>query len=192
MTTELQRRRFTPEEYLAIERAAEFKSEYIDGDIFAMSGASYRHTMIAGNVYAHLHAQLRTRPCTVHMSDLRIATDPRRHYAYPDVVVTCDAPQFVDDEFDTLTNPKVIVEVLSDSTEKYDRGAKFERYRGIATLTEYVLIAQDRVHLEIFARQADGSWMLRECSNPAETIELVSIECRLNVAEIYEKVTFDA
>ena len=181
-----------PEEYLEIERAAEFKSEYIDGEMFAMSGASYRHAMIVMSVGAQLYAQLRGHPCSVATNDLRVATDPHRHYTYPDVIVACDSPQFVDDQLDTLTNPKVIIEVLSDSTENYDRGAKFERYRGVATLVEYVLIAQDRVHLELYSRQADGSWRLREYGSPAGEVELASIGCRLNVAEIYEKVTFDA
>jgi Uma2 family endonuclease len=191
MTTDVQRRRLTPEEYLEIERAAELKSEYIDGEMFAMSGASFRHTLIVSNVGVGLHAQLRDRPCTVHMSDLRVATDPLRHYTYPDVIVTCDSPQFVDGQFDTLTNPKVLVEVLSDSTEKYDRGAKFERYRRVPTLAEYVLIAQDRIHLEVYSRQADGSWLLRECSSTADEIGLPSIGCHLKVAEVYAKVTFE-
>src|SRR4051794_37865280 len=123
--------RITPEEYLRIERAAEWKSEYIDGEMFAMSGASHRHTIIVGNVAGELRAQLRNGPCTVSASDLRVATDRRRHYTYPDVVVVCDPPQFVDDQLDTLINPALIAEVLSDSTEKYDRGAKFERYRSV-------------------------------------------------------------
>jgi len=137
-----------------------------------------------------LRALLRDGPCTVHQSDLRVATDPQRHYTYPDVIVTCDSPQFIDQHFDTLLNPKVIVEVLSDSTEKYDRGAKFERYRAVASLAEYVLVAQDRIHVEVYSRQP-GSWVLREHGNSADEIELASIGCRLKVAEVYAKVTFE-
>lgn len=182
--------RLTPEEYLRIERAAEWKSEYIDGEMFAMAGASYRHTIITANLAGELRDQLRNGPCTVSSSDLRVATDRRRHYTYPDVVVVCEPPQFVDSERDTVTNPTLIAEVLSDSTEKYDRGGKFERYRAVPALSEYLLVAQDRVHVELFSRQTDGSWSLREWNNPEAEIDMESIHCRLKVAEVYAKVTF--
>ncbi len=183
--------RLTPEEYLRIERAAEWKSEYIDGEMFAMSGASYRHTVIVGNLARDLGNQLLHSPCTVSAADLRVATDRRRHYTYPDVVVVCDPPQFVDNQLDTLTNPSLIAEVLSDSTEKYDRGAKFERYRAVPTLADYMLVSQDRVHIELYTRQPNGDWILREWSDAAAEIELASLGCRLKIAEVYAKVTFD-
>lgn len=182
--------RLTPEEYLRIERAAEWKSEYIDGEMFAMSGASHRHTIITANLVRSLGNQLLNEPCTVSSSDLRVATDLRRHYTYPDVVVVCDPPQYVDGQLDTVTNPTLIAEVLSDSTEKYDRGEKFERYRAVPTLSEYLLVAQDRVHVELFSRQADGRWFLRDWNDPDAEIEIESIHCRLKVAEVYAKVTF--
>jgi Uma2 family endonuclease len=181
--------RLTPEEYLRIERAAEWKSEYIDGEMFAMAGASPRHTLIVGNIVGELRAELREGPCTVHPTDLRVATDRRRHYTYPDVVVICDPPQFVDERRDTVTNPTLIAEVLSESTEKYDRGAKFERYRTVVTLSEYLLVSQDRVHVELYHR-GDGEWILREWNDPAAEIDLVSLRCRLKVAEVYAKVNF--
>jgi Uma2 family endonuclease len=145
---------------------------------------------ITGNLGSELHYQLRETPCTVCMLRLRIATDPKRHYTFPDVVVLCDPPQYVDDQPDTVTNPKVIAEVLSDSTEKYDRGAKSQRYRAVPTLSEYLLVSQDRVQVELYTRQADGGWSLHEWSDPAAEIELVSLGCRLRVAEVYAKVDF--
>jgi len=183
--------RLSPEEYLRIERAAEWKSEYVDGDMFAMAGASPRHTLIVGNLVGELRAELRQGPCTVHPIDLRVATDRQRHYSYPDVVVVCEPLQYVDDQRDTITNPTLIVEVLSESTEKYDRGAKFERYRAMPTLSEYLLVAQDRVHVELYTRQPQGEWLLREWNDPAAEIDLVSLGSRLRVGEIYAKVSFD-
>jgi len=182
--------RLTPEEYLRIERTAEGKSEYVDGEMFAMSGASLRHGLIVGNLVRELGNHLRHGPCIVAPADLRVATDRRRHYTYPDVVVICDPPEFVDAQLDTVTNPKVIVEVLSDSTEKYDRGAKFERYRAVPTLSEYLLVSQDRVHIELYTRQSDGGWFLREWNDPAAEVELTSLGCRLKIGEVYAKATF--
>jgi Uma2 family endonuclease len=182
--------RLTPEEYLRIERAAEWKSEYLDGEMFARAGASLQHTLITGNLVRELGNQLHEGPCTVSPTDLRVATDRRRHYTYPDVVVVCDPPQFVDGQQDTITNPTLIAEVLSESTEKYDRGAKFERYRSVPSLAEYLLVSQDRVHIELYTRQASGAWVLREWNDPAAEIDLSSPQCRLKIAEIYAKVTF--
>ena len=182
--------RLTPEEYLRIERAAEWKSEYIDGEMFAMARASPRHVLIVGNLVRELGNQLRESPCGVYSADLRVATDRRRHYTYPDVVVICDPLQFVDEQRDTVTNPRLIAEVLSESTEKYDRGAKFERYRAVPTLSEYLLVSQDRIHVELFQR-GDNEWILREWNDPAAEIDLVSLRCRLKIAEIYAKVYFD-
>jgi Uma2 family endonuclease len=181
----------TPEEYLRTERDAEWKSEYIDGEMFAMAGASPRHVLIATNIARELGNELREGPCTVYTADLRVSTDRQRHYTYPDVVVVCDPPQFVDDRLDTVTNPTFIAEVLSDSTEKYDRGAKFERYRAAPTISEYLLVSQDRVHVEFYTRQPDGGWFLREWNDPAAAIELTSLRCRLALGEVYAKVNFD-
>ena len=175
-----------------MERAAEWRSEYVDGAVFAMAGASLRHTVIVGNVVRELGTQLRNGPCLVSSVDLRVATDRRRHYTYPDVVVVCDSPQFVDEQRDTITNPAFVAEVLSDSTEKYDRGAKFERYRGVPTISEYLLISQDRVHVELYTRQAEGVWFLREWNDSGNEIELASLRCTLKVAEVYAKVELGA
>lgn len=183
--------RLTPEEYLRIERAAEWKSEFIDGEMFAMAGATPRHVLITTNLAGELRNQLRDDPCTAYVADLRVATDRKRHYTYPDVVVACEPLQFVDEHRDTITNPTLIAEVLSESTEKYDRGAKFERYRSVVTLSEYLLVSQERVHVELYTRQPDGGWVLREWNDPAAEIDLTSLRCRLRVGEVYAKVAFD-
>ena len=184
--------RLTPEEYLRIERAAEWKSEYIDGKMLAMASAPPRHVLITTNLVGELRDRLRETPCTTYAADLRVATDKRRHYAYPDVVVACEPLQFVDEDRDTITNPTLIAEVLSESTEKYDRGAKFERYRSVPTLAEYLLVSQDRVHIELYTRQPDGAWVLREWNDSGAEIDLASLSCLLKIREVYAKVDFGA
>jgi Uma2 family endonuclease len=180
--------RFTPEEYLALERKAERKSEYFNGEIFAMSGASPQHVLIVTNVVAELRGQLKTRPCTVYSTDLRLKVSATGLYTYPDVIVVCGEPQFDDDHKDTLLNPTLIVEVLSESIKDYDRGAKFEQYRKIESFVEYVLIAQDKRHVEHFVRQAGNRWLLSETNRLEDTLELTSIACNLMLTEVYDKV----
>lgn len=182
------RLRLSPDEYLAIERRAGYKSEYVDGEVFALAGASEQHNLIVGNVLAGLHAQLRKRPCRVYASDMRVKVSQVGLYAYPDVAVVCGELFFDDDQKDTLLNPTVIAEVLSASTEGYDRGKKFEYYRRLQSLREYLLIAQDRCHIEHYTRQSDGQWLLAEIEEMQGAVHLPSIECDLRLAEIYEKV----
>lgn len=182
--------RLTPEDYLALERSADFKSEYFNGEIFAMTGASEPHNLVVINTIRELSTQLKKRPCKVYANDMRVKVDPTGLYTYPDVVVTCGKAQFDDTHLDTLLNPILIVEVLSDSTEAYDRGRKFEHYRKLESLAEYVLIAQNRPHIESYRRQADQQWLLTECSEPDGTLRLPSIDCALALAEIYDKVEF--
>jgi len=184
--------RYTPEEYLALERKAEYKSEYLAGEIFAMSGASERHNLITLNVAAALHAQFRDRPCRAYTSDMRVKVSPTGLYTYPDVVALCGEPQFDDEQRDTLLNPTVIIEVLSPSTEAYDRGGKFGHYRKLASLVEYVLISQEEPHVEHYVRQADNQWLLSEAGSLQDAVRLPSINCALVLAEIYEKVEFGA
>jgi len=184
--------RYTPEEYLALERKADYRSEYFAGEIFAMSGASERHNLIVGNVFAALHAQLRNRSCKVYASDLRVKVNPTGLYTYPDVVALCDEPQFDDDQKDTLLNPTVLIEVLSPSSEAYDRGGKFEHYRKLSSVTEYVLISQEKPHVEHYVRQPDNQWLLSEASGLSDTIQLPSINCILALSEVYEKVEIEA
>ena len=180
--------RLTPEDYLALERSADFKSEYFNGEIFAMTGASESHNLIVINTIRELSIQLKKRPCKVYANDMRVKVDPTGLYTYPDVVVTCGKAQFDDTHLDTLLNPVLIVEVLSDSTEAYDRGRKFEHYRKLDSLVEYVLIAQNRPHIESYRRQADQQWLLREYSELDGTLRLLSIDCDLALAEVYDKV----
>jgi Uma2 family endonuclease len=178
----------TPEEYLALERHAEYKSEYVAGEVFALAGASERHNLIVGNVFAGLHTQFKQRPCKVYASDMRVKVQATGLYTYPDVVAVCHAVQFEDDWQDTLLNPTLIVEVLSESTEGYDRGKKFAHYRKLESLQEYVLIAQDTDHIEHYIRQPNQQWLLTESDRLLETIFLPSIDCQLVMADVYDKV----
>lgn len=178
----------TPHEYLAKEREAEFKSEYYRGEMFAMSGASREHNAIVTNLVGELHPQLKQRDCEVYASDMRVKVDPTGLYTYPDVSVVCQGGRFEDEELDTLLNPRVIIEVLYKSTEAYDRGPKFEQYRKLSSLSDYVLVSQDRCHVEHYENQADGSWTLREYNELEAVVELRSIDCKLTLADIYLKV----
>ena len=178
----------TPEEYLEIERKAEFKSEYYQGEMFAMAGASIPHNRLVGNLFAGLHQQLRSRRCSVFSNDIRVFVALTGLYTYPDVVAVCGELQVLDTQKDTLLNPCLIAEVLSLSTEAYDRGRKFEQYQSIESFKEYLLIASDRMHIDLYARQADGRWLRASASRPDDSIELASIGCRITVAEVYENV----
>ena len=184
-------RRLTPAEYLAIERQAERKSEFFDGFMIAMAGASLNHGHIVHNVDVELGVQLREGPCVVVTQDLRVQVSTAGDYAYPDIVVVCDEPQLADANLDTLLNPTALIEVLSPSTEVHDRGRKAEAYRGIASLREYVLIAQDRVHVEVVTRQGTV-WVLTEVNDINGAVTLSSIGCTLSLRRIYAKVRFPA
>ncbi|NLY02475.1 MAG: Uma2 family endonuclease [Rhodopirellula sp.] len=187
MTT-VPKRRLTPEEYLAQERKAEYKSEYYDGETFAMSGASRAHNLIAGNVIREAGNQLRDRDCEVYSSDMRVKVSRTGLYTYPDVVMVCGEPRFEDAEVDTLLNPTVLFEVLSESTEGHDRGKKAEHYRRIPSLREYILIAQDECHVERFSRQPDHGWLLWETEDIEAVLDLPSISCQIKLSDIYAKV----
>lgn len=184
--------RLTPQDYLAIERRAEFKSEFLDGEMFAMSGASREHNLISGNVGGELREQVKDRDCEVYIHDMRVKVSRTGLYTYPDITVVCGEPRFEDREVDTLLNPCVLFEVLSASTEQYDRGKKFEHYRKLDSLAEYILISQDRVHVEHYVRQQDHQWLLSEADSLSAVIQLESIGCHLSVAEVYRKVRFEA
>lgn len=181
---------YTPDEYLALERSCEAKHEYYGGEIFAMGGASRYHVLIVTNSVVALGSQLKDGPCQVYSADLRVKVSPTGLYTYPDVIVLCEEPRFSDEQKDTLVNPALIIEVLSESTENYDRGRKFEQYRTIDSFVEYLLIAQNRPHVEHHTRQADGSWLLYETNNLADTIQLKSVPCTLRMADIYAKISF--
>jgi Uma2 family endonuclease len=184
--------RYTPEEYLALERKADYRSEYSAGEIFAMSGASEPHNVITTNLVREISQQFKGRPCRVYASDMRVKVSATGLYTYPDVVALCGEPQFDDRQKDTLLNPTVLIEVLSPSTEAYDRGQKSMQYRRLPSLEEYLFIAQDRVQVEHYQRQPSGQWLLSEASTLHETITLPSISCVLALAEIYDKVALEA
>lgn len=182
--------RISRDEYLAIERQAPCKNEYFNGEMFAMSGASRRHNLIAVNITATLHTRLQDRPCEVYTSDMRVKVSRTGLYTYPDVVVVCGEPVFEDAEVDTLQNPILLFEVLSKSTEDYDRGGKFEHYRTLSSLQEYLLVAQDRCHVMHYTRQSDNTWLLAETFNLADQLQLPSLNCSIGLSEIYAKVHF--
>jgi len=181
--------RFSIQEYLALERQAEGRHEYLDGEMFAMSGASRRHNRIVLNVGKGLDSALEERGCDVFVSDMRVLTPDNKFFTYPDVVAVRGEPRFADAEVDTLLNPELIVEVLSPSTEDYDRGKKFDHYRSISSLREYVLVAQDRVRVEHHLRQANDDWLKQDALDDLrQTLVLPSVGCRLLLASIYKRV----
>jgi Uma2 family endonuclease len=182
---------FTPEEYLAIERDADYKSEYFDGEIFAMAGASEEHNLIAGNIFASLHSQVRQQGCRAYISDMRIDMSKNGLYAYPDVVVVCGESIFSDEYKDNLINPKVIIEVLSKSTEAKDRGFKFMRYRKLESFAEYLLVSQDRPNIEHYVRQSDNRWVMTEISGIEENVTVSSIKCAIKMSDVYAMISFN-
>jgi Uma2 family endonuclease len=182
--------RLTVEQYLKIERAAEFRSEYLNGEVVAMAGGERNHALIAMEVGARLNEQLRGRPCAVAGSDLRLYCKPANVLTYPDVVVFCEPASFLDDDVDTLIDAVVLVEVLSRSTQNYDRGEKFRFYRGLPSFSDYLLLAQHEIRAEHHVRQQDGSWLFREFTDPAAEIRLQSIGCRLALGSLYERAEF--
>jgi Uma2 family endonuclease len=181
---------YTPEEYLALERDSETKHEYFDGEIFAMVGATEPHVWIVSNLVFRLMGQLRDRPCKVYASDMRVKVSATGLYTYPDLAIVCGEREFEDDRRDTLLNPQVIIEVLSPSTEAYDRGKKFGHYRRIESLAEYLLVAQDTPRVERYLRQPDGDWLLHEAARMEDTVSLPTIQCELRLADVYDGVEF--
>ena len=177
----------TPEEYLAWERKAPFKNEYLSGQILAMSGASRAHNLITGNIFNGIYNQLMNREYEVYISKMRVKASPITSYFYPDVAVVCDEPRFEDDVFDTLLNPTVVVEVLSRSTAAYDKGEKFEVYKQIASLQEYILVSQERVNVERHFR-IGTQWRAIEFQELADVLPLDSIHCELLLSHIYRRI----
>lgn len=183
-----EKRWYSVKEYLAMERASEIKHQYYQGEIFAMTGASFEHNTIIPNLFRFLGNHFEGGPCRALASDLRVNVNATGLYTYPDLTVICSEPRFEDEVFDTLLNPKVIVEVLSDSTEAYDRGRKFSHYRTIDSLEEYVLVSQNEYRVEVFTRQANGEWLLSEAQGRESSILLRSIDCLLKLNRVYDRV----
>jgi Uma2 family endonuclease len=188
-----EKRRLTPAEYLAIEVASEGRHEFYDGEMFAMSGGSYWHNLVKDNLAHAVRNRLAGRSCTVLTSDQRVKVDATGLYTYPDVVVFCGKPVFEDGVHYSAVNPLVLAEVLSDSTEKYDRGVKFGHYRQLPSVEEFLVLAQDRVSVERYRRQIAGdrgSWLLTAVTDPASTVDFESLGIAVPVAEIYAGVEF--
>jgi Uma2 family endonuclease len=190
MSALAQEKFITPEEYLALDRAATVRSEYYDGEMFLMAGASRKHNIISSNANTMLNLALRNGPCEVYVSDMRTRIHRSNNYVYPDVVVACSEPEFDDDNADVLLNPTLVVEVLSPGTEKHDRGLKFDLYRRAPSLTEYLLLKQHIPHAMLYRRQPDGSWLLRDFIGLESVVQLESVGCELKLADLYHKVQF--
>jgi Uma2 family endonuclease len=191
---------FTVEQYLAIERSANDRYEFLDGEIYSMAGESWEHGTISGNFFAAIFAHLKGKRCQAQTKDTKVRSGPSPEgarqseglYSYPDIVVVCGEPEFHDLKRDIVTNPKVIIEVLSPATENFDRGEKCRHYQmWNETLTDYLLVSQDKTLVEHFIRQADGLWSFQRYTKLDEEVVIASIECRVKMQDIYDRVKFD-
>lgn len=180
----------TPEEYLAIERQAPYKSEFLNGKMFAMAGASRNHNAIKDNLVMEIGSRLKGGPCRTYSSDMRVKVIDTGLYTYPDITIVCGDAQLEDGQFDTLLNPRVIIEILSDSTESYCRGMKFRHYQRIESLQEYILVSQNEPVIDRFVRQSRWDWLSTTIVDLDKTLELVTVEVKLPLAEIYAGITF--
>lgn len=185
------KKRLTAEEYLEFERGSEIKHEFYNGRIYAMAGAKRRHNLIALNIGSEIRTHLKGRNCEAYPSDMRIYIPRFGLYTYPDVSVVCGKPEFQDAVLDTLLNPVLLIEILSDSTESYDRGKKFQHYRSIESLQEYVLVSQNEARIEKYIRQGDGFWVLSEAVGVDSSIMFESIDCPISLAEVYDKIDLE-
>lgn len=181
----------TPEEYLELERAAEFRHEYFNGRMYAMPGGSYRHAVIIANLTGELHSALKKGPCTVASSDLRLRVAEDGLYTYPDVSVVCGKPKFADRRTDTVLNPVLLIEVLSPATEFLDREFKAAQYRSLESLQEYALVSQTEPRVEIFRRQDGGHWLLSEFAGIEAAARFDSVDANVPLKEIYDKISFE-
>jgi len=179
----------TPEEYLTLERKAEFKSEYMDGAVYAFAGGSPRHNLIVANIIITLGGQLKGRPCRVYPSDLKVRTPNSKSFFYPDVSVVCGDDEVAVNEQDVILNPRMIVEVSSESTAAFDRGKKFLSYQQIGSLQDYLLVSQDEILIEGYARQGNDTWLYTKVTGPEGSLALSSIECTLSLEDVYDKTT---
>lgn len=182
--------KLTPTEYLEFERKSEIKHEYYNSKIFAVSGAERNHSKVVANLSGLVWQHLKGKNCEIYANDMRVFVPISGLYTYPDLVVVCGEPQFQDDVFDTLLNPILLIEVLSDSTEGYDRGKKFQHYRSIESLQEYILVSQSEARIEKYVRHGDGFWLLSEAVGSDSEIEFSSIECLISLSDVYDKIDF--
>lgn len=184
----LPKKSFSPEDYLELERKTDYKSEYHDGQIFAMSGGTERHDRISVNLSGLIFVHLKGRKCRLFSANMRVLVEPSGLYTYPDLSVTCEKPHFTDEHVDTLTNPTLLIEVLSPSTESYDRGTKAKLYRAIPSLQELLIVSQTGCEIELYRRQPDGTWVLIEAKGLDASLELRSIGYELKLRDVYENV----
>jgi len=182
---------FSPSEYLAMEEVADYKSEYFNGEIFAMSGGTPDHSSVAVNVTIALGTRLTTKPCRVFNSDMRLHIESNSLYTYPDVMVICGKIELVKRRNDTVTNPVLIVEVLSESTRDYDRGMKFNMYKQVPSLQEYVVVESENPRVECYRRGADDQWVVEMIDDTSATVRLASVACEISISEIYRKVSWE-
>lgn len=181
----------TTDEYLRLERSAKTKSEYFNGEMFAMAGVTRNHQVICDNILVSIKSQLKSKPCIAFGSDLRIKTNKSGLYTYPDISALCGEEKFDDAQKDTLINPQLIIEVLSETTEAYDRGKKFALYRQIESLKEYVLVSQSNKKIEKFEKNETGFWTLSETNSDTDLLYLSAIGCELSVEEVYARIEFE-
>ena len=184
------RRLFTEEEYLAIERASEFRSEYLDGEIYAMSGARRPHCLIASNLSGLFYNQFRGRPCEFYVNDMRVRVDDGRLYAYPDLVALCGEARMLDDHGDNLLNPQLIIEILSPSTASFDEGEKGNRYRQLESLTDYLLVHQKQMLVRHWSRQEKHRWVVVDYEQPTDQVHMEALRVVIKLSDIYERVVF--
>ena len=187
----IQRRYYTPEEYLALEEAADYKSEYIDGEIIPMAGGTVNHNRITGNIYAALNFAFKQQDYEVFMSDIRLWIPEKRIYTYPDVMIISGKPEFFNNRQDVVLNPRVIIEVLSKSTQGYDREDKFQAYRTISTFQEYLLIDQTQIRVEQYFKTGKKQWSLREYDAEDQAIAFNTVPWEISLADLYNKVKFE-
>jgi Uma2 family endonuclease len=184
------RKLYSEEDYLFLERAAKTKSEFYRGEIFAMSGASFQHNQIASNIGGEIRNLLKGKRYNIYGSDLRVHTQLNSFYTYPDATVICGDPTFIDREFDTVINPTVLFEILSPSTAEYDRTIKFDFYKKIPSLKEYVLIDSQSILVQLYTKQVDKNWLITELKEIDTKLHLTSIEISISLKEIYSDVKF--
>jgi len=186
---------FTPEDYLIFERTSDSRHEFLDGEVYQMAGESLPHSRICVNLSGEVRNQLKGKNCEALSPNMKVRTSTASLFSYPDLTIVCGEPQFHDRKKDVLTNPRVIFEVLSPSTAEYDRTTKFQRYRmGNETLTDYILVSQDKPFVEHFSRQSNDSWVYQSCGSMEDILKIETIECELSLREIYDRVelTFEA
>ena len=192
MSAVMVEQRYSVEDYLALEEQADFKSEYYNGEIFPMAGGTLNHNRIAGNIYLALKQILKAKDFDVFIGDVKLHIPSTNSFTYPDVLVINGEPSYWQDRRDTIDSAELIIEILSDSTKNYDRAGKFENYRSLAELHDYILISQDKVHVEHFEKQASNQWLLTEYKLLTESLKIIQTDKTISLNDIYDKIVFES